>query len=91
MTYEKLFQILQGKRPMSGSLNTINYVTEEHMDQHVTVYDSNTDEYYKVSLKVSKDSDVVDDGHLLLATETAPDLSDRLNLVDEWRVEHDWA
>jgi hypothetical protein len=79
MTYEKLFQILQGKRPMSGSLNTINYVTEEHMDQHVTVYDSNTDEYYKVSLKVSKDSDVVDDGHLLLATETAPDLSDRLN------------
>jgi len=76
---------------MSGSLNTINYVTEEHMDQPVTVYDSNTDEYYKVSLKVSKDSDVVDDGHLLLATETAPDLSDRLNLVDEWRVEHDWA
>jgi hypothetical protein len=26
MTYEKLFQMLQGKQPMSGSLNKVNYV-----------------------------------------------------------------
>jgi hypothetical protein len=96
MTYEKLFQMLQGKQPMSGSLNKVNYVTKDHMAQHVTVYDSNSDEYYQVSLMLSKDSAVVDDGQLILVTKDdyekiGPHLCDELDNFNEWETEHDWS
>jgi len=66
MTYKKLIEILQGRRPMSGSLGAANYVATGHLSQDVTVYDSDADEYFPASLQLSHGSDVLDDGHLIL-------------------------
>jgi hypothetical protein len=64
MTYKKLIEILQGRRPMSGSLGAAT----GHLSQDVTVYDSDADEYFPASLQLSHGSDVLDDGHLILVT-----------------------
>ena len=68
MTYKKLIEILQGRRPMSGSLGAANYVATGHLSQDVTVYDSDADEYFPASLQLSHGSDVLDDGHLIIVT-----------------------
>lgn len=48
-------------------LDRLKKMHEKRLDDHVTIYDSETDEHHAVShLSQTQGSDVLDDGHLIL-------------------------
>ena len=66
MIYNQLLKVLSCKTALTGNLFRHVFISKQQLQQTVTLYDSDVDEYYPLALKVVGGNDVLDDDHIVL-------------------------
>ena len=70
MIYNQLLKVLSCKTALTGNLFRHVFISKQQLQQTVTLYDSDVDEYYFLSLKVvSSNDDVLDDDRIVFVKE----------------------
>ena len=70
MVYNQLLKVLSCKTALTGNLFRHVFISKQQLQQTVTLYDSDVDEYYFLSLKVvSSNDDVLDDDRIVFVKE----------------------
>ena len=65
MIYNQLLKVLSCKTALTGNLFRHVFISKQQLQQTVTLYDSDVDEYYPLALKVVGGNDVLDDDHIV--------------------------
>ena len=65
MVYNQLLKVLSCKTALTGNLFRHVFVSKEQLQQTVTLYDSDVDEYYPLTLKVVSGNNILDDDHIV--------------------------
>ena len=65
MIYNQLLKVLSCKTALTGNLFRHVFISKQQLQQTVTLYDSDVDEYYFLSLKVVSSNDVLDDDRIV--------------------------
>tara|TARA_R110000823_G_scaffold19137_1_gene59231 strand:+ start:587 stop:799 length:213 start_codon:yes stop_codon:yes gene_type:complete len=65
MVYNQLLKVLSCKTALTGNLFRHVFISKQQLQQTVTLYDSDVDEYYPLALKVVGGNDVLDDDHIV--------------------------
>ena len=65
MVYNQLLKVLSCKTALTGNLFRHVFISKQQLQQTVTLYDSDVDEYYFLSLKVVSSNDVLDDDRIV--------------------------
>ena len=65
MVYNQLLKVLSCKTALTGNLFRHVFISKQQLQQTVTLYDSDVDEYYPLALKVVSGNDVLDDDHIV--------------------------
>ncbi len=69
MIYNQLLKVLSCKTALTGNLFRHVFISKEQLHQTVTLYDSDVDEYYSLTLKVVSGNNVLDDDHIVFVKE----------------------
>jgi len=65
MIYNQLLKVLSCKTALTGNLFRHVFISKQQLQQTVTLYDSDVDEYYFLTLKVVSSNDVLDDDRIV--------------------------
>ena len=65
MVYNQLLKVLSCKTALTGNLFRHVFISKQQLQQTVTLYDSDVDEYYPLTLKVVSGNNILDDDHIV--------------------------
>ena len=65
MIYNQLLKVLSCKTALTGNLFRHVFISKQQLQQTVTLYDSDVDEYYPLTLKVVSGNNILDDDHIV--------------------------
>jgi hypothetical protein len=69
MIYNQLLKVLSCKTALTGNLFRHVFISKQQLQQTVTLYDSDVDEYYYLTLQVTKGTSVLDDDRIVFVKE----------------------
>ncbi len=65
MVYNQMLRVLSGKSALTGSLFRHVFISKQQLHQTVTLYDTDVDEYYPLTLRVLSSNDILDDDYIV--------------------------
>ena len=69
MIYNQLLKVLSCKTALTGNLFRHVFISKQQLHQTVTLYDSDVDEYYYLTLQVVNGTSVLDDDRIVFVKE----------------------
>jgi len=69
MIYNQLLKILSCKTALTGNLFRHVFISKQQLQQTVTLYDSDVDEYYFLTLQVVNGTSVFDEDRIVFIKE----------------------